>query len=175
MFRQGGAAPDENVGASPGHGARLGGGDDHVVVGVNDHDLGSSSSFLGFRKLLLKVRNPLRELLSLFGSGGRSSGPGVAEASGTRGRRVNTRHRGSAGRHIGQVGRALELLASTFAVFVDSTVDERLLGAMLDAYLAHPVGLGRSVIATGRHAQRSTQADRGAGRKTTRTMAYKLH
>ena len=35
MFRQGGAAPDENVGASPGHGARLGGGDDHVVVGVN--------------------------------------------------------------------------------------------------------------------------------------------
>ena len=39
MFRQGGAAPHQNVGASPWHGARLGGGDDHVVVGVDQGDV----------------------------------------------------------------------------------------------------------------------------------------
>ena len=39
MFRQGGAAPHQNVGASPRHGARLGGGDHHVVVGVNQGDV----------------------------------------------------------------------------------------------------------------------------------------
>ena len=39
MFGQRGAAPHQDVGASPGHGARLGGADHHVVVGVDQGDV----------------------------------------------------------------------------------------------------------------------------------------